>query len=203
MKKEIEQATSSIPMDEVSSTEEYTNNENSLFDVNREINIEDRFVEKIDLNIEKDNIYNNEITFGNLINNKETRKIGNLYTFFYLKDGNPLIVIGPHWPFYICLSTTITIICLSYFYIFWNLLGYVYITVGVLIYLGQIFSYSYTFMKNPGLPKNIRQIKSFPNKLEKNYKFCSQCQIIINLYDNASHCDDCNVCIIGKKFLKL
>jgi hypothetical protein len=198
MKKDKQETGNSIALDDISRIEDSTHNESSSFDVNGDSTNEE--FEQIDLKIEKDEILNNDISFGNFNSNKRPRKIGNLYTCLYLKDGDPLIVIGPHWPFYACLSTTITIICLSFFYFLWDLLGSEIKTLGMLIYMAQIASYTITFLKNPGIPKKRKQLRRMPKKIDKGYKYCDQCHIVINLEEQTSHCDDCNVCIIGKYF---
>ena len=44
---------------------------------------------------------------------KFINRIGNTYAFWFDKNDEPRIVIGPHWPFYICLSSIITLISYS------------------------------------------------------------------------------------------
>ena len=80
---------------------------------------------------------------------------------------------------------------------------------GIFIYLLQITSYTYTFLKNPGIPTNKWNNSENQdielNKIEKNkknkhlgYQFCNKCHIYVNVNNNVSHCEDCNVCIEGK-----
>mgnify|MGYP003301599614 CR=1 FL=1 len=33
------------------------------------------------------------------------KKLGNTYALFGDRDGNPLFIIGPHWPMYFCFSS--------------------------------------------------------------------------------------------------
>ena len=185
---------------------ESTNTESSIF-VNDQ---EERTFDSIDLEIEKDTIINNSARGSNLngINTSKIhiqkslffRKIGNLNTFFYNKSGEPLIVIGPHWPFYLCLSTTISLIFLSFLYFLNNNLNMTIKLIGVFIYVTQIGSYTYVFMKNPGIHLDILKSGDTiqPERLEKGFKYCDGCHIIIWKDDEVTHCDDCNVCVIGK-----
>jgi hypothetical protein len=53
---------------------------------------------------------------------------------------------------------------------------------------------------NPGLPKKEMNLKYSVKDLNiKNFRICPICNVIMNLDDNTSHCEDCNVCIEGKK----
>jgi hypothetical protein len=67
-----------------------------------------------------------------------------------------------------------------------------------MIYITQVFSYSYTFLVNPGIPRKSTSLQdSNPNKLKTGYRFCNQCRLLTKIDDNTNHCDDCNVCIEG------
>lgn len=78
------------------STDENTREEVNINDTSfNNINTDDMY-EQIDLKIEKDDIINKDVFFGNHSTRRNPRKIGNTYAFFYDKDGEPLIVIGPH-----------------------------------------------------------------------------------------------------------
>lgn len=85
---------------------------------------------------------------------------------------------------------------------------------GVCLYILQISSYTYTFLKNPGIPENKKnQIDNKDvemnnmNKNEKNknkkknygYQFCNRCHLYVDINNNVSHCEDCNVCVEGIK----
>jgi hypothetical protein len=159
----------------------------------------------IDLEIEKDIIINCDthkipvLYSENNFENKLFRKIGNLNTFFYDSNGYPWIVIGPHWPFYVCLFMTITVIFLSFFYFVKDHINPAIKIIGVIVYSVQIGSYTYTFLKNPGIPYERMNYKNCeePQSLNKDFKYCEGCHIIIKKNDDITHCDDCNVCIIG------
>lgn len=68
--------------------------------------------------------------------------------------------------------------------------------IGLLVYLLQIISYSYTFLVNPGLPDKSMSIEM--NSEKTNLKICHRCGIVILPNMKINHCEDCNVCVVGK-----
>lgn len=65
-------------------------------------------------------------------------------------------------------------------------------------------------MKNPGIPKNksntyeiqdieLNKIADNSNRKNKNkgYQFCNKCHLYVDVQNNVSHCEDCNVCVEG------
>ncbi len=71
----------------------------------------------------------------------------------------------------------------------------IYRTVGFFVYFIQFSSYTYTFLKNPGLPKyNLVPGEVSPNA---GVNFCQECHIFIDKDKNVKHCPDCNICIEG------
>ena len=71
--------------------------------------------------------------------------------------------------------------------------------VGICLYFLQTFSYTYTFLINPGIPRKNSSINlnDINQSYKEGYKFCNQCRILMHLDTNTNHCDDCNVCIEG------
>ena len=59
-------------------------------------NTEDKF-ESLEINVEKENILHKDNYF-DIKQIEEPRKIGNLFALYY-KNGDPLIIIGPHCNF--------------------------------------------------------------------------------------------------------
>jgi hypothetical protein len=175
------------------------NSESSIFVTAKELTEQSDF-EAIDLKVEKEDIMNKDFYCGNPISNRTPRRIGNTWAFLYNKDNEPLIVIGPHWPFYICLTSTISLISFLFFTAM-QLSLFVRI-LGIISFLVQFLSYTYTFLINPGLPKKSVSM-AYSDKLQKKakegkgYKFCNQCHFLMNLDENTNHCDDCNVCVEG------
>ena len=152
------------------------------------------------LNIEKDVVINKD----NYIRYYQPKKIGNVFAFWY-KNGEPKIIIGPHCnlifilgPFFACLSSFITLVSIIYFFSLWSKLNQYVKVIGVLLYFLQITSYTLTFLINPGLPKKETHLKySVKKNPFKNFRICGVCNLIMNIDDNTTHCDDCNICIEG------
>ena len=122
-------------------------------------------------------------------------RIGNTYTFFGDKEGSPLIVIGPHWPMYVCFCSFIIIGFLSFFYYFWNHIGFLLKIFGIFILLSFVISYTITFLINPGIPKYDEN--AILGEPREKYRFCNLCKIYVNMDENTGHCFDCNVCVEG------
>lgn len=66
------------------------------------------------------------------------------------------------------------------------------------MYFSQLIAYTYTFLKNPGLPNKSMSVATIENKdITTDVKICNQCNIIVTPGKGINHCDDCGVCIIG------
>ncbi len=66
------------------------------------------------------------------------------------------------------------------------------------LYVIQTTAYLTTVLINPGLPKKEMYLKYQIKSVDyKNFRICGICNVIMNLDDNTSHCEDCNVCIEG------
>ena len=76
-----------------------------------------------------------------------------------------------------------------------------------MIYLIQISCYTYTFLKNPGIPGREMELDNIYLKEVlkgiKNYRICKVCNVIMNRNKDTNHCDDCNVCIEGKLIIRI
>lgn len=161
-----------------------------------------------ELPIEKDIPITQEISSGNYYKNKKkftnvkSIRKGNMIMTLYNKDGEPLIVIGPHWPFTICMMIFIDGLCFSFFYFLWNLIHWVLRDIGVVLAFIQASSYLFVFLKNPGIPPKDLWIENyFKNTSKKgdvgSYKICNICKIVMKSSDNTNHCEECNMCIVG------
>jgi hypothetical protein len=181
--------------------EENKINESSTFVHDKEEEKDDNF-DQIELKIEKDEIINKEDFSILTMINKSPRRIGNTYAFYYNSEGDPLIVIGPHWPFFVCLTSLICFIGYIFFYFLWEYLDPSVLVLGFIIFSIQLGSYSYTFLRNPGLPKKNMNINLNHITGKDGIKICELCHYIIDLTDNTTHCEECNVCIVGKRILK-
>lgn len=157
--------------------------------------------------------------FGNIFTKKPFR-IGNTYAFCWFK-GEPIFVIGPHWPFFLCLNSIIMSISISYFYFLWNNIYVTARNIGFSIFIFQSVCYWYTALINPGIPikhhlqysniynnspensineesdpeVNSRKIKKA--KKVENKRICRSCNLLIDLDLDMIHCEECDVCIEG------
>jgi hypothetical protein len=163
-------------------------------------NFSEENYDDVDLKIEMDKIVKQHELTGDIRIHIFPKLIGNLRVFKFDKNGDPSIAIGPHWPFYICLTTTIFFIFFLFMYFVWDYLDISIKIVGMIMYLIQFLSYTYVFLKNPGIPKNFlkSQAKISIEKVEVGFKYCNRCNIMISSMIKTNHCHDCNVCIVGK-----
>lgn len=170
----------------------------------------------IDINdseIEKENIKISPI--GEMYSNKFLSKpfrLGNTYTCLWY-NGEPLIVIGPHWPFFLCLNVFVSSICNLYFYFFWNLMYEIPRNIGICLYVIFLLCYWFTALYNPGIPikrhvslfqedlnslvddKDPRKPKKKENLPSQNKRICRVCNLVIDLNIKMIHCPDCDICV--------
>jgi hypothetical protein len=156
-------------------------------------------VELYELNYEKeipvtDNQFN--IRGRRTVNQQEKfcyKKIGNTFCFFGDDMGNPKILIGPHWPLFVCFSSFMFIIYMVLFYFIWRLLNSFLKYSGIINFISFFGSYTYIFLSNPGMPKITEN--SFFGKPRDKYKYCNECKLWISNAKSTEHCFDCNICI--------
>ena len=123
------------------------------------------------------------------------KKLGHTLCLFSDKMGNPLIMIGPHWPMYACFCGILSLGFISFFYKFYTILNLFLKIFGVLSFSIYFFSYTGTFLLNPGYPeRNVDSLKGNPRI---KYKFCMECNIWERIDRNIFHCPECGVCIEG------
>ena len=164
-----------------------------------------------DLPIEKDISITQENISSNYYKSKKrnvamnTTRKGNMIMMCYNSNGEPLIVIGPHWPFTICMMLFINAIIFFYFHFLKNILHNTIKNIGLGISFVQILSYLLIFLVNPGVPPKDLWIENyFKNKNSSSsdeigsYRICNICKIIMKNVDNTVHCEECNICIKGQ-----
>ena len=123
------------------------------------------------------------------------KKVGNTFFVFVDSYGNPLLIIGPHFGLYCCVTGIASILMLVLYIKFWGKLSEFIRILGHVCYFMFLFSYSYASLINPGYPKNtIERNIGIPRK---NYYFCELCRFWIRKGSFACHCFDCNICIEG------
>lgn len=126
------------------------------------------------------------------------RKMGRTKGFYFI-NGEPVIVIGPHWQFFICLLTINITIAVILFTFLWNKINWLIFFLGVIIALTQLTSYILTALINPGLPKakyeDISPYSETDNSVH--LRRCKDCDMVINTAERTFHCYDCEICIEG------
>ena len=80
--------------------------------------------------------------------------VGRTLFVFLDKGGNPLMIIGPHWPMYACFCGIISIIFLGIYLTLWKNLGLVMQVLGHICFWTYFISYTHCSLCNPGYPKN-------------------------------------------------
>ena len=119
--------------------------------------------------------------------------VGRTLFLFLDKYSNPLFIIGPNWPMFICLISTLSLLMLFIFLKFWSSLGFYTKLFGKIIYFTFIISYTYTSLINPGYPRNtIGRSFGIP---KNDYYFCEYCGFYLRKCSYGSHCDQCKICI--------
>ena len=132
---------------------------------------------------------NNDICFQFL----KMTKIGKSTAFFYNRNDDPLLIIGPQWPFCLALIITITLIyILIYLYFNKNSSTFVKVFDWVLYILWNI-SYIFTSVKNPGYPKMCSETI----KGTKEMQYCEKCELWYKPTSSTVHCEICDICIEG------
>ena len=123
------------------------------------------------------------------------KKIGNTFCFFSDDKGNPKIIIGPHWPMYICFCSFMCFMFFIQFKYIWDKLNLFLKISGVANFLIFFFSYTFIFLANPGMP-TINE-NSFIGKPRDKYKYCNECKIWVSNKKTTEHCFECNICVEG------
>ena len=123
------------------------------------------------------------------------KKIGHTLCFFSDNMGNPLIMIGPHWPMYVIFCGGVTIGYIAFFHAFFKKLNLFFKIFGITSFSTFFLSYSGTFFLNPGYPE--RNEYSLVGKPRMLYKNCPYCEIWERVDRKISHCMECGVCVEG------
>ena len=119
--------------------------------------------------------------------------VGRTLFIFLDKYENPLIIIGPHWPMYVCFCGIISLIMLALYLTLWKQIGIVMRILGHICFWTYFISYAHCSLYNPGYPKNDNGRKfGYPRE---DYCFCSSCQFFVRKNKYVTHCLDCDICI--------
>ena len=55
-----------------------------------------------------------------------------------------------------------------------------------------------TFLINPGIPSRELWLENFKGEDLNDYRICNICKIVMRAEDETEHCDECNICVVGK-----
>ena len=124
-------------------------------------------------------------------------KLGNSFGFCPDINGDPIILIGPHWPFFLLkyFIITITYIIIHKSYIIYS--QYIIIKyLGWLLYLIWALFFFIICLKNPGYPKtSLESIRG-----SKQMSYCDKCELWNKPKSHTYHCNKCDICIEGHMF---
>jgi len=147
------------------------------------------------LKIKNTNNKSENLIFYNNNKSKYYKYVGKTIFLFMDKYDNPLLIIGPHWPLFLCFFSMINILYFIIIFKLWNKLGFKSKLINQISYWSYTLSYSYTSLINPGYPKNNNERKTGYPRDE--FYFCNECKFYVKRSTDASHCDDCGICIEG------
>ena len=124
-------------------------------------------------------------------------KLGNSYGFLPDINGDPLLLVGPQWPFFLSIFFIITLI---YIFIYKSYIVYSQIKllkyIGILLHSIWAIFFLIISLKNPGYPKtNLESIRG-----SKQMSYCDKCELWNKPKSHTYHCNKCDVCIEGHKF---
>ena len=120
-------------------------------------------------------------------------KMGRSMACFYDKNNDPLIIIGPQWPYCLILLFIATL-AFIFIYLYYNNKSSTLVKISDWIFFG-IWLVSYTSMciKNPGYPKMSSE--SIGGTKEMSY--CDKCEVWYKPANTTVHCEICDICIEG------
>ena len=122
------------------------------------------------------------------------RKIGNLYCFWFNKEGRPALCIGPHWQFFACFCSFIVLIGCFFVFSVGPSVSAGLTAVTCLVFGTLILNYSLAALLNPGIAM-FEGNKVDCKEVEDSRTYCSECEVYMDPY--TEHCDDCGVCIVS------
>ena len=123
-------------------------------------------------------------------------KLGNSYGLCPDINGDPLILIGPQWHFFIITFLLSTIIYIFIYRSYINSSEIVMIKyMGWPLYLIWTMLFFFISLINPGYPRtNLESIRG-----SKQMSYCDKCELWNKPKSNTYHCNICDICIEGHK----
>jgi hypothetical protein len=139
--------------------------------------------------INKNQKFNKKYNFG-------CYRKGNMYIFLYDKHNNPIIVLGPEWIFFAFLILFVTIGFVLLFRYYWKFLTTTLRIIGILDYLLFFLVYTFIFISDPGISKEVDE--SIAKKEKGKYIYCNICKHWVTIESRTRHCSICGICIEGQ-----
>ncbi len=130
--------------------------------------------------------------------------MGNLYTFFFIKN-SPLFAIGTKNIHLVI--TYESILNISFILMMITIMNQVFPYMKVMMicfYLACLISHLFIFFINPGIPspehyykKYIKSEKFLRLDLAERKKFfaCEICNILVKSDEKVEHCEECDICV--------
>jgi hypothetical protein len=124
-------------------------------------------------------------------------KIGKSKAFFYNENDDPLLIIGPDWPFVAFLFSIFNFFYVLIIIKFWIRFSLFSKCVNQITYWSFLISFLYTSFINQGYPKNSICRKT--GNPSDEYYYCEQCHLYNYIYNSINHCNKCGICIEGQE----
>ena len=179
---EIDRTTINLGIDnmntnnEKSNTKKHKKKKNTIFQKNVDII---KFPEDNLSNFNQDNSY--------------YKFVGKSIFLFFNKNDDPLLIIGPDWPFVAFLFSLFNFFYIMIIIKFWIGFSFYSKCINQISYWTFLISFLHTSFINQGYPKNSINRRSEYSIDE--YYFCNKCHIYVYRFNSSSHCNKCGICI--------
>ena len=119
--------------------------------------------------------------------------VGKSIFLFFNKDDEPLLIIGPDWPFVAFLFSLFNFFYVLIIIKFWIRFSFYSKCINQISYWSFLISFLYTSLINQGFPKNsINKRNNYPID---EYYYCEECRVFNYRFNSSSHCNKCGICI--------
>ena len=146
-------------------------------------------------NLDDITLFQGNVIFNNN-NNSFYKFVGKSIFLFMDSNDDPLLIIGPDWPFVACLFSLFNFFYISIIIKFWVRFSLSSKIINQISYWIFLISFLYTSLINQGYPKNTPGRRNGHPK--DNYYYCGDCRFFVDRGISASHCDKCGICIEGQ-----
>ena len=123
--------------------------------------------------------------------------VGKSIFLFMNSNNDPLIIIGPDWPFVAFLFSIFNFFYILIIIKFWFRFSLYRKCINQIGYWSFILSFLYTSLINQGYPKNNKRKKNVYS--EEEYYYCGLCKFYVDRFISSFHCNKCGICIEGQE----